>query len=77
MKNNNSLGDFIDDYIESTNFIRQSELFDHYQAWYNNQGGMNDSFLGKKNFLKSLKELKIKVIEDKIHGNKIYIEKKK
>jgi hypothetical protein len=81
MKSNNPLGDFMDQYESSNTFIKQGELFETYRDWYNTRAFKDSEdfreipFVGKKEFLKALRNLNIKIIDDSIHGNKIFVQK--
>ena len=72
MKDNNPLGDFVDNYEECEEFILQKNLYKAYSVWCVE---MLKETVGTKKFLEYLHQLKAKIKMDMSNGNKIYLRK--
>jgi len=70
MRQNNPIADFMIEYEESTDFIRQKVLYASYLGWCKNT--YKDPVSDRK-FAEFLTQLKVKVIKDTHHGNKVFI----
>jgi len=70
MRQNNPIADFMSEYEESTDFIRQKVLYASYLGWCKNT--YKDPVSDRK-FAEFLTQLKVKVIKDGHHGNKVFV----
>jgi phage/plasmid-associated DNA primase len=74
MKDNNPIGEFVDNYEESEEFVLQKNLYKEYSVWCVE---MLKEAVSTKKFTEYLRQLKVKVKMDNNHGNKIYLRKNK
>ena len=65
--NNNPLSKFLEDYKPSTTFIRIKDLREEYNKEYDN--------LSSQQFKKFIMLTRSKVVEDKVHGMKVFVSK--
>lgn len=70
MRQNNPIADFMIEYEESTDFIRQKVLYASYLGWCKNT--YKDP-ISERKFGEFLTQLKVKIIVDKSNGNKIFV----
>lgn len=70
MKQNNPIAGFMSEYEESTDFIRQKVLYSSYLGWCKTT--YKDPISDRK-FVDFLTQLKVKVVKDNNHGNKVFV----
>jgi hypothetical protein len=67
------LGEFVDNYEESDEFILQKNLYKEYSVWCVE---MLKEAVSTKKFTDYIIQLKVKVKTDHKHGNKIFLKRK-